>query len=465
MTVSTFEPTGNTRALVLATLAFTVSFYAWSMLGPLGPDLQDLLDLSEIQLAMMIAVPVLMGSLMRIPLGLLTDRHGGRRVFTALMAFTLLPLAALAIWHDSFSAVILFGFFLGFAGASFAVGVPFVSRWYPAERQGMALGLYGIGMGGTVLGGLTAPRIADRWGLTAPFVVAMVLVGAMAIVFWLLARDAPVPRPRQTGGMFSSLRVFRDQPAAWAPTFYYFLVFGGFVAMFAYLPKLLTSVHDLDKPDAAARAAGFALVAVIARPIGGWLADRVGSDTVLRVSFAATAVLAIGLAPLYDEMVPLTVLALSMAAAFGLGTGAVFKLVAHDFPDKVGAVTGRRRRGRRARRLLPAAGDGPRQVRDRRLHPRVRPARPDRRRRPGRAADDEPRPAPSARAWPRPASSAARPAPRVRRRGDRAERQGAHPAATGRGERPAPLARPPLLHRERVEALRPAGAILGQRVA
>lgn len=325
---------------MLATLAFTVSFYAWSMLGPLGPDLQDLLDLSEIELAMMIAVPVLMGSLMRIPLGILTDRYGGRRVFTALLAFTLLPLAALAIWHDSFSAVILFGFFLGFAGASFAVGVPFVSRWYPASRQGMALGLYGIGMGGTVLGGLSAPRIADRWGLTAPFVVAMVLVGAMAIVFWLLARDAPVARPRQTGGMFSSLRVFRDQPAAWAPTFYYFLVFGGFVAMFAYLPKLLTSVHDLDKPDAAARAAGFALVAVIGRPIGGWLADRVGSDTVLRVSFAATAVLALGLAPLYDEMVPLTVLALTMAAAFGLGTGAVFKLVAHDFPEKVGAVTG-----------------------------------------------------------------------------------------------------------------------------
>jgi MFS transporter, NNP family, nitrate/nitrite transporter len=338
--VSTFEPRGNTRALVLATLAFTVSFYAWSMMGPLGPDLQDLLGLSEVQLAVLISVPVLMGSLMRIPLGLLTDRYGGRRVFTALLAFTSLPLAALAVWHDSFSAVVLFGFFLGFAGASFAVGVPFVSRWYPRERQGMALGLYGIGMGGTVLGGLTAPRIADRWGVSAPFVFAMVLVGAMAVVFWLLARDAPVARPTSTGGMFSSLRIFREQPAAWAPTFYYFLAFGGFVAMFAYLPKLLTGVHELDKPDAAARAAGFALVAVIARPIGGWLADRVGADTILRVSFAATGVLAALLAPLYDQMVPLTFLALSMAAAFGLGTGAVFKLVAHDFPDSVGAVTG-----------------------------------------------------------------------------------------------------------------------------
>lgn len=336
----TFEPKGNTRALVLATLAFTVSFYAWSMMGPLGPDLQDLLDLSEVQLAMMIAVPVLMGSLMRIPLGILTDRIGGRRVFTGLLAFTLLPLAALAVWHDSFPAVIVFGFVLGFAGASFAVGVPFVSRWYPRSRQGMALGLYGIGMGGTVLGGLTAPRIADRWGLTAPFVVAMVLVGTMAVVFWLLARDAPVAPPATTGGMLAPLRIFRERPAAWAPTFYYFLAFGGFVAMFAYLPKLLTGVHDLDKPDAAARAAGFALVAVIARPIGGWLADKVGADTILRISFVATAVLAVLLAPLYDEMVPLTILALSMAGAFGLGTGAVFKLVAHDFPDAVGAVTG-----------------------------------------------------------------------------------------------------------------------------
>jgi NNP family nitrate/nitrite transporter-like MFS transporter len=338
--VQTFTPTGNAKALALATLAFMVSFYAWSMLGPLGPDLQDLLGLSEIQLAMMIAVPVLMGSLMRIPLGLLTDRYGGRRVFTALMAFTLLPLAALAIWHDSFPAVIGFGFFLGFAGASFAVGVPFVSGWYGRDRQGMALGLYGIGMGGTVLAGLTAPRIADRWGIAAPFVFAIILVGLMAVAFWLLARDAPTTRPAAGGGLFTPLKVFRDRPAAWAPTFYYFLVFGGFVAMFAYLPKLLTSVHDLDKPDAAARAAGFALLAVIARPIGGWLADRLGADAVLRVSFGAVAVLAALLAPLYDGMVPLTICALSMAVAFGLGTGAVFKLVAHDFPDRVGAVTG-----------------------------------------------------------------------------------------------------------------------------
>jgi MFS transporter, NNP family, nitrate/nitrite transporter len=338
--MTTHEQRGNGAALALATVAFTVSFYAWSMLGPLGPDLQDLMGLSELQLAMMIAVPVLMGSLMRVPLGPLTERLGGRTVFTALMAFTLVPLAALAIWHDSYVGVITFGFFLGFAGAAFAVGVPFVSRWYPAGRQGMALGLYGMGMGGTVLAGLTAPRIADAWGLTAPFVVAIALIAVAAAIFWVLARDAPAPRAAARPGIFSAFRIYRERPAAWAPTFYYFLCFGGFVAMFAYLPKLLTGVYGLDKPDAAARAAGFALIAVLARPVGGWLADRLGPDVVLRVSFAVTAVMAIALAPLYDEMAPLTVCALTMAAAFGLGTGAVFKLVAHDFPDAVGAVTG-----------------------------------------------------------------------------------------------------------------------------
>ncbi len=162
-----------------------------------------------------------------------------------------------------------------------------------------------------------------------------------AVVFWLFARDAPAPAATAApAGMFSALRVFRERPAAWAPTFYYFVVFGGFVAMFAYLPKLLTSEHALDKPDAAARAAGFALVAVIARPVGGWLADRIGVDAVLRTSFIGSAALAVGLAFGYGSMVPLTACALAIAGTFGLGTGAVFKLVAQDFPDRVGAVTG-----------------------------------------------------------------------------------------------------------------------------
>jgi NNP family nitrate/nitrite transporter-like MFS transporter len=329
--------------LALATVAFTVCFYAWSLLGPLSPDLQDRLDLSDFQTSAMVAVPVLLGSLMRIPLGWLTDRLGGRPVFGALMAFTPLPLIALAVWHDSLGVMIVFGLLLGLAGASFAVGVPFVNRWYPPARQGFALGIYGMGMGGTVLAGLTAPVIADAWGISAPFWVAAGLVTTMCAVFLVLARDAP--RPPASGpapGMFAALSVFsgRGSGRAWALTLFYFLAFGGFVAMFLYLPKLLTGEHDLSKADAGARAAGFALLAVIGRPLGGSLSDRVGATRILLVCFVSVGVLALVLAVAYTAMLPLTIACLTMALALGLGTGAVFKLVPEWFPDRVGAVTG-----------------------------------------------------------------------------------------------------------------------------
>jgi NNP family nitrate/nitrite transporter-like MFS transporter len=333
----------STRAasLALATAAFTVCFYGWSLLGPLGPDLQEELDLSDLQTSAMVAVPVLLGSLMRIPLGWLTDRYGGRRMFGALMAFTPLPLVALALVHDALAPILVFGFLLGFAGASFAVGVPYVNAWYPPERQGAALGIYGMGMGGTVLAGLTAPVIADQWGLSAPFWVAAALVAATGAVFYTLARDAArPPRDGRAPSMFASLSVFRTSGRAWALTLFYFLAFGGFVAMFLYLPKLLTGEHDLSKADAGARAAGFALLAVIGRPLGGWLSDRVGAARILRGVFLAVGVLALVLAASYGEMVPLTIACLTMALALGLGTGAVFKLVPEWFPDRVGAVTG-----------------------------------------------------------------------------------------------------------------------------
>jgi MFS transporter, NNP family, nitrate/nitrite transporter len=331
----------STRQLALSTVAFLACFYAWALLGPLGPDLQDADGLSDFETSVMVAVPVLLGSIMRIPLGWLTDRLGGRRVFTALMAYTPLPLIGLALFHDSLGVVLLFGFLLGFAGASFAVGVPFVNGWYPPDRQGFALGIYGTGMGGTVLAGLTAPSISDAWGLSAPFWVAAVLVAVVCTIFWLLARDAPRAGARgPTPGMFAALSIFRSSGRAWALTLFYFLAFGGFVAMFLYLPKLLTGVHDLSKADAGARAAGFALLAVIARPTGGWLSDRIGAARVLLVSFVGVAVLAALLAPAYTSMVPLTICCLTLAVALGLGTGAVFKLVPEWFPDRVGSVTG-----------------------------------------------------------------------------------------------------------------------------
>jgi NNP family nitrate/nitrite transporter-like MFS transporter len=148
--------------------------------------------------------------------------------------------------------------------------VPFVNRWYDKQHQGFALGVYGMGMGGTVIAALTAPKLAKHWSLATPFWVAAALMAAMTVIFWLFARDAPAP-PGSSSGPLSftaPLAVFRHSSRAWALTLFYFLSFGGFVAMFLYLPKLLTGVHHLTKTDAGYRAAGFAFLAVVARPAG-----------------------------------------------------------------------------------------------------------------------------------------------------------------------------------------------------
>ena len=331
------EERGNTAQLALALLAFTVTFYGWALLGPLGPGLQEELELSDVQLSVVVAVPVLLGSLMRIPRACgpsATAAGACSRGCWLLVA----PLALLGVAHDSFAAIIALGFLLGFTGASFAVGVPFVNRWYPPEKQGTALGIYGAGMGGTVVAGLTAPRIADALSVAAVFFIAAGLMALMLVVWIALARDAPAP-PRQAS-MRDPISVLGSGTRAWALVLFYFLAFGGFVAMYLYLPKLLTGVHDLSKTDAGARAAGFALLAVIGRPLGGAVSDRVGAERVLLVSYVVVLVLALGLAAGYDSMTVLTGCCLTMALALGLAMGAVFKLVPVWFPDRVGAVTG-----------------------------------------------------------------------------------------------------------------------------
>ncbi len=193
-------------------------------------------------------------------------------------------------------------------------------------------------MGGTVAAALTAPTLAERFGLAAPFGVGAVLMLMLGALLWLVGRDAPVPRPPST--LMEPLGVFVHEPRAWALTLFYFLAFGGFVAMFLYLPKLLVSVYHIQRADAGYRAAGFALLAVLARPLGGWIADRAGAERVLLVSFAGISALAATLTGFYAQIVPLTIACLTMAVCLGLGTGAVFKMVGNEFPKQVGAVTG-----------------------------------------------------------------------------------------------------------------------------
>ncbi len=336
--VGTNERSGATLALTLGTLAFAVAFAAWSLLSPLSSGIQRNLNLSEFQISVLIAVPVILGSLLRLPLGIMTDRYGGRHVFTGLL---LLALPALLILSQatSYTTLLLGGLWLGLSGASFAVGVPFVSRYYPPERQGFALGVYGAGNIGTAITARLAPQIANGWGQAAVFYVFMALIVAMAVVFWLLARDAPAPANAPKPSLANSMAVLRSERLAWLFSLFYFVTFGGFVALSLYLPKLLVDLYGITPLDAGNRVFVFVLLATIARPLGGWLADRWGGGRILQAVFLVVTLMA-GVLALTTQLIPLTIACLLIAWFLGLGNGAVFKLVAQYFPGRTGTVTG-----------------------------------------------------------------------------------------------------------------------------
>jgi NNP family nitrate/nitrite transporter-like MFS transporter len=336
-TTTTAEPSGSARNLALGTAAFALCFSAWGMLAPLAPKVQDKLDLSNTETAIMIAIPVLLGSLLRIPLGWLTDRKGGRVVFTALLAYTA-GAALLVGFTTSYVSLLVAGLLLGVAGSSFAVGVPFVAEWYPAKRQGFAVGVYGAGNIGTAVAAFSVPYLYTHYGQAAAGIVFAVVIAAFTLLWATTARDAHVAhRARPDYG-----QVLRSGWRLWRLTLFYFVTFGGFVAMAIFLPKLLKDWFELSLADAGLRAAGFTLVATAARPIGGWLSDRLDPSAVLTLAFFGVGLDAVALSwqATDPQMVPVTLFCLSMAGFLGMGNGAVFKLVPQEFPHSTGAVTG-----------------------------------------------------------------------------------------------------------------------------
>ncbi len=324
-------------ALIMATLAFTVSFAAWSLLSPLAPQLQKQYKMDDLSVSIMIAVPVILGSIARIPMGVLTDRFGGRRVMTVLLLFVVIPAVGM-VTASSLGAFIFWGFLLGMAGSSFAVGVPYVSKWFGPEQQGLVLGIFGMGNIGTAITARVAPQLAKTYGWQSAFFVFAGIVLVMAIAFYFVASDEPRPAgPTKTIG--ERLAVLRRERLTWLFSLFYFVTFGGFVSFSLYLPKLLVDNFGLDKLDAGNRAAGFVVVATFARPVGGWLADKLGGSRVLTGVFAVIPAMAIILA-FQPAIVVLTIAFLIMAAMLGLGNGAVFKLVPQYFAKEAGTVTG-----------------------------------------------------------------------------------------------------------------------------
>lgn len=192
--------------LGLATVGFAVNFWAWALLSPLGPRLKDSLELSSFQQSLLVAVPVVVGSLGRIPVGALTDRFGGRVMFPLVSAATIVPVLYLGLaGHSSLPALLAGGFFLGIGGTAFAVGVPFVNAWFPPERRGLAIGVFGMGMGGTAISALTTVKLVDAHGMANPFLLTAVVLAAYAVLAALLLRDAP-------GGPFRASRSAAGSP-------------------------------------------------------------------------------------------------------------------------------------------------------------------------------------------------------------------------------------------------------------
>ncbi|GAB2526902.1 MFS transporter [Nocardia heshunensis] len=329
----------NARNLTLATLAFGLTFWAWNLIGPLSSSYTKQLGLSPGQQSLLVATPVLVGSLGRIPAGVLTDKFGGRLMFTVICFVSIIP-TLLVGWSNSFAALILWGFFLGIPGTSFAVGIPFVNSWFEPARRGFATGMFGLGMGGTALSALFTPRLVDHLGRAQTHVLMAVALAVLGAVMWLFSRNSPEWKPA-TEPALPRIRDALKLKATWQGSFLYAVAFGGFVAFSTYLPTVLKNVYEFSQSDAGLRTAGFSIAGVLARPLGGTLSDKIGPARVLMVSFAGTAIMAIVLAFKPGPELPAGTALVLMAFFLGLGTGGVFALIARLVePARVGTVTG-----------------------------------------------------------------------------------------------------------------------------
>ncbi|AYF77423.1 NarK/NasA family nitrate transporter [Nocardia yunnanensis] len=329
----------TTRNLTLATAVFALTFWAWNLIGPLSSSYTKQLGLSPGQTSLLVATPVLVGSLGRIPVGVLADRFGGRRMLAVICFLTIVPVLFVGR-SNSFAGLLFWGFLLGVGGTSFAVGVPFVNNWYEPARRGFATGVFGIGMGGTALSALLTPRLVEHLGRASTHVVLAAALAALGVIVLLCAKDAPSWRPA-TEPALPRIREALRLRATWQGALLYAVAFGGFVAFSTYLPTVLHNAYEFAQSDAGIRTAGFAMAGVLARPVGGMLSDRIGPVRVLTVAFAGAALLALVLAVEPPAEVPAGAALVVMAFCLGLGTGGVFALVAKLVaPERVGTVTG-----------------------------------------------------------------------------------------------------------------------------
>ncbi len=322
--------------LPITTLAMTIAFAAWAVISPIASTLQEIYNLSATEKSVLVAVPVLLGSVMRIPLGIMTDKYGGKKIYTGLMLFLIIPLIG-AGFANSYAMLMFWAFFIGMAGTSFAVSISFVSKLTPPEKQGTALGINAVGNIGTALAGFTLPTIAALYGIPWVFWSLTLPIFIMAVLLWFFTPETkPSASTKTVLGALSVLKF----GFTWVLSLFYFVTFGVFVAFGIYLPTLLVDVFDLTLVDAGLRAAGFVVVSTLIRPVGGILGDKIGAAKVLVFVYAGIAAGALVLAVWITNFFVFTAACLFIAVMAGLGNGSVFKLVPQLFPNQTGTVTG-----------------------------------------------------------------------------------------------------------------------------
>lgn len=328
--------------LLLATWVSAINFWAWNMIGPLSTTYAGDMKLSSTQASMLVATPILVGSLGRVAVGALTDRYGGRTMFLAVTLASIVPVLAVGAAGEarSYPLLLICGFFLGVAGTIFAVGIPFANNWYEPSRRGYATGVFGMGMVGTALSAFFTPRFVRWFGLFPTHLIIAAALALTAVLCLVAMRNSPAFQPN-TDPVVPKLKSALKLPVTWEMSFLYAVVFGGFVAFSNYLPTYIKNVYEFSSVEAGSRTAGFALAAVLARPVGGALSDRISPKYVVLTSFAGTAVLAFiaMFKPPPDVWSAATFIGL--AVFLGIGTGGVFAWVARRSPAKeVGSVTG-----------------------------------------------------------------------------------------------------------------------------
>ena len=341
--------------LTLSTLAFTTCFAVWVMFSIIGIPIKTNLGLNETQFGLLAATPILTGALFRLPLGMLTDKIGGRIVFFVLMLSTVIPIWLISIATEYWHFLVL-GLFVGVAGSSFSVGIAYVARWFPRKRQGFAMGIFGAGNAGAAVTKFVAPSLVVAYGWQAVPQVYAVAMLAMAILFWIFTYTDTTHHVSSHITIKQQLSALKD-PNVWKLCQYYSIVFGGYVALSLWMTKYYITEYGFGMQTAALMAAIFVLPSGLIRAMGGWLSDKVGAHRmtwwVMWVSWVCLFLLSYPQTQMVVQTLKgpmslnlglniwmFTALLFILGISWGFGKASVFKYISDEYPDNIGVISG-----------------------------------------------------------------------------------------------------------------------------